>query len=167
MAQTIVRQARPADHDEIGVILRAAFDGPDEASLVLRLRADGDALIELVAEEGDGLIGHILFSPLSIEQPAGPLRAAAMAPVAVAPPRQRSGVGGLLIRRGIDECKTLGLAAVLVLGHRKYYPRFGFSAKDAESLEGPFQGPSFMALELEHGALCAGGRVRYAAAFGV
>jgi putative acetyltransferase len=54
-----------------------------------------------------------------------------------------------------------------VLGHEDYYPRFGFSAALAESLEAPFSGPHFMALELTPGALRGGGRVRYAKAFGL
>lgn len=74
---------------------------------------------------------------------------------------------GELIRAGNARCAALGLDAVIVLGHADYYPRFGFSAAAAESLEAPFSGPHFMALELRHGVLKAGGRVRYANAFGV
>lgn len=77
------------------------------------------------------------------------------------------GIGGELIRAGNARCAALSLDAVIVLGYADYYPRFGFSAAAAESLEAPFSGPHFMALELRHGVLKAGGRVRYANAFGV
>jgi putative acetyltransferase len=76
-------------------------------------------------------------------------------------------VGKALVEAGIARCAALGLGAIIVLGHRDYYPRFGFSARTAESLEAPFSGRSFMALELRPDALKAGGRVRYASAFGV
>jgi putative acetyltransferase len=93
--------------------------------------------------------------------------AAALAPVAVLPAFQNQGIGGELIRAGNARCAALGLEAIVVLGHADYYPRFGFSAQMAESLQAPFSGPHFMALELKPGVLEAGGKVRYAKAFGV
>jgi putative acetyltransferase len=95
------------------------------------------------------------------------LHAAALAPVAVLPAFQSQGIGGDLIRAGNARCAMLGLDAIIVLGHADYYPRFGFSAAAAESLDAPFSGPSFMALELRPGSLSKSGRVRYAKAFGV
>ena len=91
---------------------------------------------------------------------------AALAPVSVLPAFQKQGMGGDLIRAGNARCAEVGCVAVIVLGHADYYPRFGFSAAAAESLEAPFSGPHFTALELHPGAL-KGGQVRYAKAFGV
>jgi putative acetyltransferase len=55
-----------------------------------------------------------------------------------------------------------------MLGHKGYYPRFGFSAALARPLEAPFAGDAFMALELAPGALLGKkGRVTYPPAFGV
>jgi len=62
---------------------------------------------------------------------------------------------------------ALGCVAIIVLGHVEYYPRFGFSPTLAESLQAPFSGPHFMALEIEPGVLAGGGTVQYAKAFGV
>jgi putative acetyltransferase len=163
----MIRDATPQDHAAIGQVVRHAFGQDDEADLVAQLRADGDALIELVAVEANALQGHILYSPLSITQNDKVLAAAALAPVSVLPAFQRAGIGGALIEAGNARCAALGLAAIIVLGHADYYPRFGFSAAAAESLQAPFSGPHFMALELQPGALKAGGRVRYAHAFGV
>ena len=87
--------------------------------------------------------------------------------LSVLPAFQKQGLGGELIRAGNARCAELGCVAVIVLGHADYYPRFGFSAAAAESLEAPFSGPHFMALELTPGVLKNGGRVRYAKAFGV
>lgn len=159
----MIRPAAPTDSAAIRDVVAAAFGQPDEADLVDRLRADGDALVELVAEDDGKVIGHILFSRLGI----GPIEGAALAPLAVAPDRQRTGVGVALTEAGLERCRELGVPAIVVLGHADYYPRFGFSAVLARSLEAPFSGPSFMAIELMPGALAGGGRLRYAPAFGI
>lgn len=156
-----IRDATPADTDAIRAVETAAFGQPDEAALVDRLRGDGDALVELVAVEGGEIVGHILFSRLGI----GATNGAALAPVAVAPDRQRAGIGGALILAGLDRCRALALPAVVVLGHADYYPRFGFSAALGERLAAPFSGPSFMAIELAPGGVPAGAEIRYAPAF--
>jgi putative acetyltransferase len=163
----MIRDAAPPDYAAIRAVLRHAFAQNDEADLVERLRADGDVLVELVEASDIAIPGHILNSPLAIERDGETVRAAALAPVSVLPAFQRGGIGGELIRTGNARCGALGLEAIVVLGHAAYYPRFGFSAAAAESLEAPFSGPHFMALELRPGALKAGGRVRYAKAFGV
>ncbi len=163
----MIRDATSRDYPAIRQIIRHAFRRDAEADLVEHLRADGDVLVELVAASEIALQGHILYSPLAIERGGETLRAAALAPVAVLPAFQGRGIGGALIEAGNARCAELGLSAIVVLGHADYYPRFGFSAATAESLEAPFSGPHFMALELEPGALQAGGRVRYAKAFGV
>ncbi len=163
----MIRVAAPHDYPAIRQIVREAFAQDDEADLVEALRTGGDALVELVETGDTGLRGHILYSPLAIERGGETLRAAALAPVAVLPAFQKQGLGGALIRAGNARFAELGLSAIIVLGHADYYPRFGFSAALAESLEAPFSGPHFMALELRPGALQGGGRVRYAKAFGV
>ncbi|MBS0385502.1 MAG: N-acetyltransferase [Proteobacteria bacterium] len=163
----LIRDATPRDFPAIRAVIRHAFDRADEANLVEQLRDDGDVLCEFVAATDVALQGHILYSRLTIVRDGEPLEAAALAPVSVLPHFQRRGLGGDLIRAGNARCAELGCAAIIVLGHAEYYPRFGFSAAAAESLEAPFSGPHFMALELKAGALKASGRVRYAKAFGV
>jgi putative acetyltransferase len=163
----MIRDATPWDHAAIRAVIRHAFGQSEEANLVEQLREDGEVLVELVAEFGGALRGHILHSRLPIERGGKTMEAAALAPVSVLPAFQGKGIGGALIRAGNARCAELGLHAIVVLGHPDYYPRFGFSARAAESLEAPFSGPAFMALELRPGALRAGGRVRYARAFGV
>ena len=163
----VIRNAIPADHAAIRQVVRHAFGQEDEANLVEQLRADGDALVELVAASDIAIQGHILYSPLAIVRDGEILQAAALAPVSVLPAFQAKGLGGELIRAGNARCKALGCVAVVVLGHAEYYPRFGFSSSLAESLQAPFSGPHFMALEFEAGALAAGGKVEYAKAFGI
>lgn len=163
----MIRPATRRDFPAIRAIIRHAFDRAVEANLIEDLRDAGEVVCEFVAASEIALQGHILYSPLAIERPGPTIKAAALGPVAVAPAFQRRGLGGQLIRAGNARCAELGYAAIIVLGHRDYYPRFGFSAAAAESLQAPFAGEDFMALELTPGALRDGGRVRYAAAFGV
>ena len=163
----MIRNAEPRDFPAIRAVITHAFGRADEADLVEQLRTDGDVLFELVAATDIALQGHILYSRLPIVRDGETLQAAALAPVSVLPAFQRHGLGKALIEAGHASCGELGFAAIIVLGHPAYYPQFGFSAKTAESLNAPFSGPAFMALELVPGALTAGGQVRYAAAFGV
>lgn len=163
----MIRDTAPSDYPAIRQIVRHAFAQNDEADLVEQLRADGDVLFELVAAAEIALQGHILYSRLEIEREAGAMEAAALAPVSVLPAFQRTGLGKALIEAGNVRCAALALPAIIVLGDPDYYSRFGFSAAATESLQAPFSGPAFMALELRPGALKAGGCVRYARAFGV
>jgi putative acetyltransferase len=163
----MIRPATSRDFPAIRGVISHAFGRADEANLAERLRADGDVVCELVAASEAALQGHILYSRLQIERNGETLEAAALAPVSVLPHFQRRGLGGDLIQAGNARCAQLSCAAIVVLGHADYYPRFGFSAAAAESLEAPFSGPHFMALELSPGALRGGGQVRYARAFGV
>src|SRR6266699_3081623 len=100
----IVRGESTEDAEErsaIHFINKAAFGCQDEADLVDRLRAEGVVLVSLVAEISERIVGHILFSRMSIETTGGSVSAAALAPMAVLPEHQRGGIGGQLIRQGL------------------------------------------------------------------
>ena len=149
-------------------INEAAFGRPDEANLVDSLRSEGVILASVVAELEKRIVGHILFSRMSIETDGGSIPAAALAPMAVLPKHHRQGIGGHLIRHGLDLLKRRGEHIVIVLGHPDYYPRFGFSSGKARSLESSFPSDALMAMELSPGALAGiRGTVRYPAAFGL
>ena len=164
----IVRAENAAERSAIRSINEAAFGGQDEADLVDRLRADGLVLVSLVAEMQQRIVGHILFSRMSIETTGSSVSAVALAPMAVLPEHQRRGIGGQLIRHGLNLLRARGERIVIVVGHSDYYPRFGFSSEKARSIEGPFPRDVFMAMELSPGALNGvHGRVTYPAAFGV
>jgi putative acetyltransferase len=162
-----VREEITGDEAGIREVNRLAFGGDEEVRLVDRLRADGEVIVSLVAVDGGEVVGHALFTRLPVEGAGEVVQAAALAPVAVRPGRQRQGIGSALIMRGLELCHDRGCAAVIVLGHPEYYPRFGFTAELARHLSAPFSGPAFMALELSPGSLSGGGTVRYPAAFGI
>lgn len=154
-----VRPCDPGDAARVRALLTAAFPTAAEAELVERLRADGDVVIELVDEVGGALAGHVLFSKME-----APFRALALGPVAVAPERQRGGIGSALIRAGHDLAAADGWEAVFVLGDPAYYKRFGYSLEAAQDFDSVYAGPHFMVLGLTDD-LPRSGRVDHAAAF--
>ena len=152
----------------VRLIHEAAFERPDEADLIDRLRREGAILLSLVAEVEKQLVGHILFSRMWIDSESGSRAAVALAPVAVLPSHQGKGIGGKLIQSGMDRLRDGGESIVLVLGHPEYYSRFGFSTGKARGLKSPFPPHAYMAAELRKDALTGiCGTVRYADAFGI
>ncbi len=163
----LIRLESAADQAAIRALNQAAFETSAEADLVDALRRDARPFISLVALDGDTLVGQIAFSPARLDSDPG-LRIAGLGPMAVLPERQREGIGGALVEAGLAQCRAAGFAAVIVLGHADYYPRFGFEPASRFGLDCEYDVPDevFMALELEAGALAGrGGRVRYHPAF--
>ena len=162
----------PEDADAIDAVIRAAFAGTDfghqgEAELVRMIDADGDTLVSLVAEQGGAMVGHMLFSRMDVEADGAALSGAGLAPVSVAPDSQGQGIGDALIRAGLEVLRKQGVAISFVLGHKDYYPRFGYSPSLAARFASPFAGPHFMAMMLDSDAAWPlGGRADYAPAFG-
>ncbi|MBU1378624.1 MAG: N-acetyltransferase [Alphaproteobacteria bacterium] len=159
----MIRFARATDHAAIAELVEAAFAQPDEARLVERLRTGGDMLFELVSEDAGEISGHILFSRLWADSQN---LYAALAPLAVRPGLQRTGIGSALTRASLVQAREFGVHGAIVLGHPDYYPRFGFSAETAANVRSVYAGgPAYMALALEPGAFEAPISVSYADAF--
>src|SRR5688572_15844519 len=132
MARAVeIRSERPEDRVAIREIHVRAFGDADAANLVDLLRDRKKAPISLVGVAGDKVVGHIMFSPITISEAPEDFRGIALAPLAVQPDYQNRGIGSQLARAGVDACLQRGYDVVVVLGHKTYYPRFGFSrAKD-------------------------------------
>ncbi len=143
---------RPERDDDLAAIRRVnqlAFGGEAEADLVDALRVGGYADVSLVADVDGRVVGHILFSRITVTTEAGTVPALSLAPMAVLPDRQRQGIGKELVRAGLTVCREKGHDLVLVLGHPNYYPSFGFSPKLAREIESPFGGgEAWMGLRL-------------------
>jgi putative acetyltransferase len=162
MRTVSIHLERPGDADGVRETNEQAFGAPLEARLVDALRASSDYL-SLVATIDGRVVGHILFTPVTIEPPVD-CRVAGLAPMAVRPEHQRSGIGAQLIGAGLEACRRNGYSAIVVLGHPEYYPRFGFVPAHTFGLRCEFPSPpeAFMALELEPGVLSGTkGLVRY------
>jgi predicted N-acetyltransferase YhbS len=63
----MIRPEMPEDYAAVDHLLREAFGTPAEAALVAALRHSGDAQVSLVAIEEGQVVGHVLFSTLTIE----------------------------------------------------------------------------------------------------
>ena len=159
-----IRPEEPRDFHAIRRVNELAFAGPIEANLVEALR-DADAVIlSLVAEVAGNVVGHILFSAVTIETAAGEVTAVALAPMAVHPEHQHKGIGSQLVGEGLRELQRRGYEAVVVVGHPEYYPRFGFARASGFGLRCAIACPdeAFMAIELRPRALAKrAGLVRY------
>jgi len=165
-----IRKEKTEDYQQIREILVAAFETPAEADLVETLRDSGCPYLSWVCEENGGLIGHILFTPVQLQGEASGLRLMGLAPLAVLPSAQNSGVGSLLIKAGIQACRSEGDDAIVVLGHPAYYPRFGFVPAVKHNIKSVYDVPDdvFMILALKPDALKGKqGIVRFHAAFSV
>lgn len=130
-----IRYERPDDIPAIHTIQAAAFGQPQEANLVDAIRASGNSRISLVAERKGEVVGHILFSPVTLEGTTGGL---GLAPIGVRPDLQNAGIGGALIREGLAQCRSLGAPFVVVLGEPKYYSRFGFERARNHGLDNTY-----------------------------
>jgi putative acetyltransferase len=154
------------DRGRIAAVHREAFGRDAEARLVDALRAEGLGLVSVVARDEAEIFGHAFFSRIFIDAEKRTLPAVALAPVAVVPARQRSGIGSGLVRYGIDLCRQRGEDVIFVVGDPHYYARFGFSVEPTSGLTSPYSGSHWMALELRGGVLSGNaGIVRYPLAF--
>lgn len=167
----IVRKEREKDFKSICEINNKAFKRKKESELIGRVRRCKDFIPELslVSEEDGNVVGHILFSKIRIigEEEHESL---ALSPMAVLPEFQRQGIGGKLIKEGLNRARELGFDSVIVLGHKDYYPRFGFERASKWRIKCSFQIPDevFMAIELKDGALAnKSGIVKYPDEFGI
>lgn len=152
---TVIRAEQRADLEGVRAVNLAAFGQPEEADLVDRLREVAQPFISLVAEIEGRVVGHILFTAVTIEGEDGVVPAIGLAPMAVEPSYQRTGIGSALVERGLEACREGGHEVVVVLGHPQYYPRFGFQRASAHAIRYEAEVPDevFMVLELSPGAL--------------
>ena len=167
--EIIIRDEKAADRSAVCTLNELAFGQPGEATLVEALHRHGAAVVALVAESADHIVGHILFSPVHVEL-SQDKRLLGLAPMAVLPSHQRQGIGSRLVEEGLKRCAALGWDGVVVLGHPEYYPRFGFVHAATFGLRCEYDVPSevFMARELPgHSIRGATGLVRYHQVFGL
>lgn len=117
-----IREERAEDIAAIRDVNNRAFLQDHEGRIVDALRANGAALLSLVATVDGQVVGHIMYSPLSI----GAVTGAALGPMAVVREHQKQGIGSKLVQAGNLKLKDAGWPFIIVLGHANFYPRFGF-----------------------------------------
>lgn len=163
-----IRPEHPDERAEVYRVLSAAFPDSQEAFLVERLRFALQDRISMVAEVGDKIVGHILFTPVTIHDGAAKRSALGLGPMAVLPSYQRQGIGSKLVVAGLEACAAHGDSVVVVLGHPEFYPRFGFVPAAPKGLRYKDErfDPYFFVAELQEGALeGVQGSVEYHAEF--
>ncbi|WP_320017762.1 N-acetyltransferase [Labilibaculum manganireducens] len=152
-----IRPENKNDYKTISMINDMAFGREAEGLLVEKLRKNKKFIkdLSLVACMGNEIVGHILFFPIEIKSENNTFDSLALAPMSVIPELQGLGIGSHLVENGLAKAKKMGHQSVIVLGHDKYYPEFGFTPASKFNITCTFDVPNevFMALELEKDAL--------------
>jgi len=169
-----IRYATDADRAEIFGVHESAFgaeQGPEIVELVSGLLTDNTAkpLYSLVAEIDGRIAGHVLFTAVRLQPSRPSITAQILAPLGVSQEYQGKGIGGSLIKVGLNQLAAFGIGLVFVLGHPGYYPKFGFKPAGALGYEAPYpilpeNEAAWMVQELKAGILgIAKGRLQCAA----
>ena len=166
-----IRKENQTDYNAVFELIEKAFEklalsDHREQFLVQRLRKSTAFIPELsmVAEIENKIVGHILLTKLKIKNGQDEFDSLALAPVSVLPEYQGKGIGGILIQEAHKKARELGHQSIVLLGHEKYYPKFGYKQADNFGIELPFDVPkeNCMAIELtENGLDGVSGTVEY------
>ncbi len=158
-----IRKEDPRDREAVHQLNLAAFENGPEAALVDRLRTSCEQYLAFVAVEDGVVVGHVLFSPATVE--GSNIVGMGLAPMAVLPSHQRKGIGSRLVCHGLEFLRKSDCSFVIVLGHPEYYPRFGFEVASKYKLRSQWEGvpdEAFMVIVFNSIALPKqGGVARY------
>ncbi|MBT8440301.1 MAG: N-acetyltransferase [Gammaproteobacteria bacterium] len=138
-----IRPASSYDAHTIRKIHLAAFP-QEEAGLVAKLATDllseqtTPPTISLLVESNNSAIGHVAFSPVTIDNNRD-FQGYILAPLAVVPDYQKHGIGSKLVEAGIEQLSDTNTHIIFVYGDPRYYSRFGFTAETAEHFITPYR----------------------------
>jgi len=163
----IVREVHPAEHAAVHGLVGAAFAGePGVPAIVEELRATRRMVAELVAVDGDAVVGHVALSRGWVDDAAQAVPVVVLGPLAVLPARQRDGVGTRLVAEALEAMRGRREAYVFLEGAPGYYGVRGFGRADERGFERPSErvpGPAFQVAVLADRGVR--GRLVYADAF--
>lgn len=170
-----IRQERKGEHETVFNLITKAFETEQKSDhkeqyLVERLRSSAKYIPELslVAESSGKIVGHILLTKIKIRNKQEVFDSLALAPLSVLPEYQRKGIGGKLIIASHKIAKELGYKSIVLIGHEKYYPRFGYQKAGKYEIKLPFDVPkeNCMVIELtKNGLKGISGMVEYSKEF--
>lgn len=171
-----IRQERNGDLPVILDLIESAFRNVPESDhkerlLVERLHGSETFIpqLSLVAEtDGGRIVGYILLTEVEIVSKNRVATSLAVAPLAVLPEFQNRGIGGMLLKAAHEMAASLGYGTTVLLGHKDYYPRFGYRKAIDFGIEFPFDAPHEFCMVAEllpdaFESVC--GTVRYPSAF--
>lgn len=122
----LIRKEQPADINAIYAVEHDAFGQPDEADLVNRLRDQDAVWLSQVAVLDGKIVGHALYSMVTVTNGDTIREFPALAPLAVVTSHQKQGIGSQLMEAGLQVARDTGYGLMFLIGHPSYYPRFGF-----------------------------------------
>lgn len=166
-----IHEENQTEYNVVSELIEKAFEklalsDHREQFLVQRLRKSTAFVPELsmVAKTENKIVGHILLTKLKIKNRQDEFDSLALAPVSVLPEYQGKGIGGMLIQEAHKKARELGYRSIVLLGHEKYYPKFGYKQADNFGIKLPFDVPkeNCMVIELtENGLDGVSGMVKY------
>lgn len=159
-----IRQETVDDLPAVSCLIKDAFANVSESDhqehwLVERLHRSDTFIpqLSLVAETEDkNIVGYILLTRIEIVSENGVIPSLSVAPLAVSPRFQRHGIGGKLLLEAHNTARLLGYETAVVLGHKDYYPRFGYRKTAEFGMALPFEVPNeyCMIIELVPNTIC-------------
>ena len=148
MSDLVIGPLDDQDRAEVLSLVKTAFEDAEfsdgrEQHLVDRLLASEgyQPALSLKAVANHRIIGFVLLSEIEMRNSKGCWASLSLAPVAVLPEFQRKGVGKALILKAHEIAEALGYASVIVVGHKDYYPKFGYRKLAAFDMTLPFDVP--------------------------
>ena len=127
--EPILRLEQPGDEACIHSLTELAFkptslsDGT-EALIIDNLRREGDLTLSIVATLAGEVVGHVAFSPVTINGERG--QWFGLGPVSVRPDLQGKGIGAALINEGMSILRSERASGCALIGDPRYYRRLGF-----------------------------------------
>ena len=128
----LTRSEQASDIEAITQVTYDAFlgkfsDHPTEHLIVNALREADMLTLSLVAEIDGNVVGHVAFSPVTINETF--MDWYGLGPISVAPAFQKQGIGSKMIVDGLAKLRDLGAKGCVLEGSPAYYSRFGFKPK--------------------------------------
>lgn len=124
-----LRKEQPGDEALIRKLTEAAFarmpySHGTEAPIIDDLRREGDLTLSIVATSLSEVVGHIAFSPVTLDGESGGWLG--LGPVSVRPDLQGNGIGAALVKEGAATLRAMSASGCVLIGDPRYYRRFGF-----------------------------------------
>ena len=138
-----IRIATSLDRDDVRDVHLCAFpEGEREivSKLAINLLSERTTpqTISLVAETEGAVVGHVAFSPVTIDNNEN-LQGYILAPLGVKPDYQKRRIGSKLIEGGMQQLLKMGVNILFVYGDPEYYSKFCFSADVADRYTPPYK----------------------------
>lgn len=108
-----------------------------ERAKALRAAGEFSRELSIVADLGGKIVGYGLYAKTSVEglADAPPQPSATLALIAVQVEHRKKGVGGRIVRHGIDRCRGLNLGLVFSVFLPDFFAKFGFQSAREQGLE--------------------------------